>query len=600
MAPKRILIVGSQGFIGSWILRHLWENGWNVYGVISPRSLSHWRLPFELKKRIFLIPAEKLMEKSQWSHIIYAASYGQSHFQQDDDGFWDNLKSLMKISRLALKQKARMIFLGSSSEYAPQLDGAFESQVIDPHWPTPYVWLKRSQYFWLRHLKTLGLKICYLRLFHVFGPLEDPHRWTTSVLRAIEGLEPLVVTHPNITRDFVYVKDLAKLIEILITEPNEEAFDSNPINVCYGLPISFQQWIDYLQSRYPKLQWELGHPQRPWDQRPTPWWGQTYRRKVLFPQWNPRSWQQGFEDTWKFYQKHPYYKKYWKYHPLAKSRPVIRIIIPCYRDGDFLKKNLPRWIKTGFKRRWWLEFWVICDNDPKSLEELKPLAQEYANIRLFLTPSTWGSQRILAFGLTFETQGVNAFVTLDGDGQDPWWCAAWMIHEFVCRKKNYQLVAYVSREETPTLQKARNLFYSLWQIWSQASIIPHHANFCLISEKKISSLRPILIKEFQSPEPFFWRSWRYQHMPEAEVVYKIPRPASWRRSHHDFKNLVCWALWLWVSLNFKCQWAWLKWIFKKLALKLGKPEGIAPPSSWEFWEYYPLDDELKLRSLPSQ
>lgn len=83
-----------------------------------------------------------------------------------------------------------------------------------------------------------GLSVAHTRIFHLFGPYEDPRRLTPSVIQSLLAGGRAACTQGDQVRDFLYVKDAAAAhVRLLLS--NVEG----PVNVASGAPTTIREFV---------------------------------------------------------------------------------------------------------------------------------------------------------------------------------------------------------------------------------------------------------------------------------------------------------------------------------------------------------------------
>jgi len=107
---------------------------------------------------------------------------------------------------------------GDSFEYGPKQEPMKESDTCHPDTIDGIAKLSASLYGQYVAQKK-NRPIVTLRLFSVFGPRDDPRRLIPKVLQGALTGAPLMLSRPEIARDYVYVDDLVDLYLALIQNP---------------------------------------------------------------------------------------------------------------------------------------------------------------------------------------------------------------------------------------------------------------------------------------------------------------------------------------------------------------------------------------------
>ena len=222
----KAFITGISGFVGAGLARHLLEQGWEVEGIVRESS-NLWRLE-NIKDRTTLHRGD-LLEKEVVSKILHAskpdalfhlAVYGAYATQKDED----KILSTTILSTLhllhAAKDAGAKIFIntGSSSEYGTKDHPMNEEERIDPN--SYYAVGKAAQTLLCQHFaRSEKFPVITLRLFSVYGPVEEPGRLVpTAILNALVS-QPIMLADPSIARDFVYLDDVSLAYALAAAKP---------------------------------------------------------------------------------------------------------------------------------------------------------------------------------------------------------------------------------------------------------------------------------------------------------------------------------------------------------------------------------------------
>ncbi|MFN6267569.1 MAG: NAD-dependent epimerase/dehydratase family protein [Alphaproteobacteria bacterium] len=236
--PERVLVTGATGFIGRHIPALLQARGYETH--ITARS----DLPQTAgitAHRVDLLrgdDAQRLIRDIRPDIIIHTAWY-VAHGR-----FWtapentDWLEASTALAAYAAEAGARrFVGIGTCAEYATEAgDDAYpwpETRPIAP--ATPYGEAKAAL---ARRLAEMAegrarFGFAWARLFHLFGPGENPARLVPSIMLALrEGREaPCASGRP--VRDFISTQNAAAAITALATSDV-----TGPVNIASGAPIS--------------------------------------------------------------------------------------------------------------------------------------------------------------------------------------------------------------------------------------------------------------------------------------------------------------------------------------------------------------------------
>jgi dolichol-phosphate mannosyltransferase len=227
MADGRpIVVTGSSGFVGANLLRYFASKGARVVGVEGP-SGSDWRTrgvaglaSVELVKVDLCNEADvkAFIRETRPAAILNCAAYGAYPSQTESNRIYrvnfDGVRFMLEALRESKTCRA-FIQAGSSSEYGLNCAGPGEEAPTVPD----------SDYA-VSKVATTALVQCYatkygvpgwvLRLYSVYGPFEDFSRLMPRLLLKARDRDLPPLVNPSISRDFVYVDDVARAFDAVI------------------------------------------------------------------------------------------------------------------------------------------------------------------------------------------------------------------------------------------------------------------------------------------------------------------------------------------------------------------------------------------------
>jgi len=264
---QQILVLGASGFIGFGIFEYLSKLDYNVLGLGTKNK--PWRIQDDLISKYVSLDTKNLttyLNEIAPKIIINCIAHGAYSFQNDVTKITNsNFLIVNEICEWACKNGAFIIHTGTSSEYGINSAGPLESEITRPN--SVYAITKLAATNLFEHYSNLGLSSIVLRLYSVYGPKEDPSRLIPAILRGIiQGNWPKF-TDSNISRDFIYLEDLCKLITKIIDNLNKLSPNYFEIfNVGYGKKITIFNIIEILKEKFmmPNLKNEK-YDRRHWD-----------------------------------------------------------------------------------------------------------------------------------------------------------------------------------------------------------------------------------------------------------------------------------------------------------------------------------------------
>ena len=208
-----ILVLGASGFVGANLFRSLMQSRRDVYGTTT--RLPAWRLdgmPADNVRQIDLLidsNLDSLLDGLRPRTVFDCVAYGAYSFETDSELIYrTNFHLLTRLLvRLESRSIAAFVHAGSSSEYGDNAAGPTESSATAPN--SDYSVSKIAAASLLHYYgKHRGFPCVNLRLYSVYGPLEDSSRLIPNVIRhGLEGTYPTFV-NAAISRDFVFTDDV--------------------------------------------------------------------------------------------------------------------------------------------------------------------------------------------------------------------------------------------------------------------------------------------------------------------------------------------------------------------------------------------------------
>lgn len=206
----KICIAGGSGFIG----RNITETLSSKYTLLTP---SHKELELLDEKVV-----ENYFKKHKVDIVIYSSNIGGTRNTATIPNVTStNLRMFFNIARCK-KMYKRMIFLGSGAEYGKDRpiinirEKSFDQRVPKDEYGF-------SKYIISKYIQQTD-NIVNLRLFGVYGKYEDYSLRFISyaICRNIMGL-PILIDQ-NVFFDYLYIKDLVKIIDFFIEKQPREKF----------------------------------------------------------------------------------------------------------------------------------------------------------------------------------------------------------------------------------------------------------------------------------------------------------------------------------------------------------------------------------------
>ncbi len=530
-----VLVLGASGFVGANLMRAVREARSDVFGTASREPA--WRLAAFGGEQVITVDLlargniRALLDRVQPATVFDCVAYGAYSFEQDVERMYQTNVVFKQelIEQLLMRGTHCYIHAGSSSEYGATSAAPGEGTAPAPN--SHYAVTKNAAaglvYFFGRHR---GLRCANLRLYSVYGPLEDRSRLIpTLVALAAEGRLPPFVD-PETSRDFVYVDDVARAFLSAAVELRPDHYGTS-FNIGSGRKTTIRDLAFLAKAQFhidaePKFGAMAG---RDWDLEE--WYADptraaellNWRAEIALDEGLARTarWYGGLEDV-KMYER------------ASKKRALdnlysVTAIIACYKDAQAIPVMTERLERMFAKLNIEYEIIFVNDGSPDDSEEvIRAISAANPHVLGISHSRNFGSQAAFRSGM--ELAAKNAVVLMDGDLQDP----PELIPEFVAKwREGYDVVYGIrsKREAAWYMQIAYKAFYRIFDYFSSVPI-PHDAgDFSLIDRRVVEWLlaceeRDLFIRGLRA----------YVGFRQTGVPYTRPERMFGRSTNNMLKN----------------------------------------------------------------
>jgi len=533
-----ILVTGAAGFVGANLFKILATVRDDVYAVV--RREQGWRLAEVKDERVIAVDlndyaaAKNLINSVAPQTVFDCAAYGAYSFEEDANLIYQtNFQSIVNfVGLLASQPFAAFIHAGSSSEYGTNCAAPSEDSLCEPN--SPYAVSKVAVASYLRFMgKQRSFPCVNLRLYSVYGPLEDTSRLLPNLLRqALVGkLPPLV--DPRTSRDFIHVDDVCSAFILAAAKMHPGLYGKN-FNIGTGIKTTIAELADITRRVFDvKVEPHFGTMEgRAWDLAE---WYSDPRKAIEQLGWKPlvkledglRSmalWVAQLTDS----------------ELVAASKKNIKVrkrsvsaIIACYKDGQAIPVMHRRLTDTFNKLG--IDYEIIFVNDcspDDSAQVILEISKNDPRVIGITHSRNFGSQMAFRSGMELSTK--DSVVLLDGDLQDP----PELIESFYAKWEEGYDVVYgrrVKRDMPWHRGLMYKLFYRIFAMFSYISIPLDAGDFSLIDRRVVGWL-------LNCPErDLFVRGLRaYVGFKQTGVDYVRPERMFGRTTNSFFKNIE-WA-----------------------------------------------------------
>jgi nucleoside-diphosphate-sugar epimerase len=242
----KILLTGISGFIGSAFARLALSRGHQLAGLLRPNK----PIPGSLPASSNLVWLRGLLADAPWKeieafgaeacvHTAWVTTPGVYLESPENERFRDaSLRFARKLRELGTEH---FVGLGTCIEYL--ITGEPLSEDHTPIAPTTlYARCKNELRLGLEaEAKASGSVFCWARVFYPYGPGEHPSRLCSAIVEKLARGARVVLKTPDITKDYIYVEDLASALLTVVEQRHAGA-----INLGTGAGITVRAIANHL------------------------------------------------------------------------------------------------------------------------------------------------------------------------------------------------------------------------------------------------------------------------------------------------------------------------------------------------------------------
>ena len=230
---KKILVTGSDGFIGSHLTEELVKSGFEVKAFVYYNSFNNWgwldKLPSDIMAHVEIFQGDirdphgvkEAMRECQAVFHLAALIAIPFSYHSPDSYVDTNIRGTLNVLQAARELDIDRVFVTSTSE----VYGTAQYVPIDEHHPfqgqSPYSATKigadrLAESFY----RSFHLPVTIVRPFNTYGPRQSARAVIpTIIMQLLAGKKKIHLGSLTPTRDFNYVKDTARgFIEIYKSE----------------------------------------------------------------------------------------------------------------------------------------------------------------------------------------------------------------------------------------------------------------------------------------------------------------------------------------------------------------------------------------------
>lgn len=212
---KRILITGSNGFIGSHLTRYFHEKGAFVLGVVRRVKTSPREVSINLTNRKLFL---SVVKKFRPDALFHLASEALVESGQKDPyyTFHNNIESALNVLDVCKETNVSRIIMASTVHVYG--DAPFPYREDEPARPSrPYETSKTcADLIAQSYADTYGLPVLIPRFVNIYGPgdMNDSRIVPKTITSLLQGKKP-VLWGGSAKRDYLYIDDVLRAYDLL-------------------------------------------------------------------------------------------------------------------------------------------------------------------------------------------------------------------------------------------------------------------------------------------------------------------------------------------------------------------------------------------------
>jgi nucleoside-diphosphate-sugar epimerase/glycosyltransferase involved in cell wall biosynthesis len=486
-----ILVLGASGFVGANLMRSLIAHRRDVYGTTTRKPA--WRLddlPDDHVRMVDLLiesDLDALLTLVNPRTVFNCVAHGAYSFETDSQLIYRTNFHLTTrlLARLETGPTTSYVHAGSSSEYGDNAAGPAECAPLAPN--SDYA-VSKTASAQLIHFygKRKRFPCTNLRLYSVFGPLEDSSRLIPNVIRhGLAGSYPDFV-NPDVSRDFLYTEDATEaFIDAALNLTPAHYGES--FNIGTGRKTTIREVAETVRDLFGiAAEPSFTMPERQWDVQD--WYANIEMARSRL-EWEPRtSFREGLKQTIAWYQALPDKEQYLKSSKKYGLDFVYSVsaVVACFEDGHAIPVMYERLKATFTKLN--IDFEIIFVSEflhDASDEVIRAITRN--DRRVIGISHSRRFSPTSAFRSGMEIASKNACVLLYADFKDP----PELIEQFVAQWRNGYDVVYGTRDSPEAslfTRSASVLFYRAFNYFSYVQIPQNAGDFSLLEKRVVQAI----------------------------------------------------------------------------------------------------------------
>lgn len=310
---SKILVTGGAGFIGSHLVDNLLSQNYTVRVLDNLSNGSRDNLQEALKNPNFEFIKGDIVDKSTCKEsmqginiVFHLACLGVRHsLHSPYENQRVNTEGTFNILQAALNNKIGKFFYISSSEIYGKVKTFPITEEAIPEPTTIYAASKLAGEVYAKAFyESFGLDVTIFRLFNNYGPRahyegDAGELIPRTIVNTLYNQPPVIFGDGKFARDFIYVKDTAKILSSFI---NNDTIIGDTINIGVGIEYSVKDIVKNILKLMHKQNLEINYLlDRPGD---TPrLWVDPIKFNMISDTKPSYSFEEGLKETIKYYEE---------------------------------------------------------------------------------------------------------------------------------------------------------------------------------------------------------------------------------------------------------------------------------------------------------
>lgn len=251
---KRVLVTGHQGFLGSWLAKHLVQLGARVIGVDiakTNRNLLLKKLNIKniqadvvdleaIKRAINKYKPEIVFHLAAQAIVGEAVKIPLRTFKSNIEGTWNILEAIRNKSFIKV-----IIIASSDKAYGSQKKLPYkEDMPLQGNYPYD-VSKSCADSLAYTYFKTYGVPVCVTRCGNIYGPgdLHFSRLVPDAISSAIKNKMFKIRSDGKFTRDYIFVEDVVRGYLLLAEKMNKLKLYGESFNFSNEKPLSVLEMV---------------------------------------------------------------------------------------------------------------------------------------------------------------------------------------------------------------------------------------------------------------------------------------------------------------------------------------------------------------------